>query len=377
MPDQRAAAPWAQHNYWGQFDSVAQFPNVAGSSHQSNDPQAGDTAWLDAGPNSNMYVCTDPTRGAAVWVLLGGGGGGGGFPNFQVKLVANMPYTLQASDDNCWLVFPNTGDVIVPSSLTPAPGSQSYLFYVQSVAGGGISIIGDGGAVTFVTEQPPVALGEGEVAAVALGYIAAPLNAPAAFVQSLSGQGSGSLQDAYDVGAQIDASNGPVTIEATVGVNSVPLTVRNTVPLGRMMQVEGTAGSEVFITELPGGNSRDLALRFDTDVGHSVTLNGRGPATQGTLIRIVSNNADSGPSGGIELVPGVGLGDHGSVAVRSQLASPGFQMAVRGGTPVNEETPLMLLWVDDQGVEHYTPVGIGVTDSGGNGYRVLRVPNDV
>lgn len=63
--DQRPAAPWSFNNFWGQYDTPADLPNVLGSSLQLNDVQAGDIAWVrDAGA---LYVCSVPTRGAAVW----------------------------------------------------------------------------------------------------------------------------------------------------------------------------------------------------------------------------------------------------------------------------------------------------------------------
>lgn len=73
---QRPAAPWAFHNWWGQFTTAATLPNTATSDIQvaSDELQAGDIAWAE--DTSQLYVCTDPTAGAAVWVALAGGGGG-------------------------------------------------------------------------------------------------------------------------------------------------------------------------------------------------------------------------------------------------------------------------------------------------------------
>ena len=77
IPSQRPAAPWSEHGGWGQFDDPASLPNVAGSDFQvEKDLQGGDTAWSES--DSALYVCTDPTPGAAIWVSLMGGGGGGG-----------------------------------------------------------------------------------------------------------------------------------------------------------------------------------------------------------------------------------------------------------------------------------------------------------
>lgn len=65
---QRAAAPWSNHNWHGQWSTAAQLPNVAGATSQISDLQAGDKAWVVAA--SAEYICTDPTAGAAVWVAV-------------------------------------------------------------------------------------------------------------------------------------------------------------------------------------------------------------------------------------------------------------------------------------------------------------------
>lgn len=79
---QRPAAPWSDHNYWGQYTTAATLPNRPGSDIQisSIELQEGDVAWVQ--DDGQLYVCTDPTSGAAVWEAIGtGGGGGGGEPD--------------------------------------------------------------------------------------------------------------------------------------------------------------------------------------------------------------------------------------------------------------------------------------------------------
>jgi hypothetical protein len=75
VPGQR---PWSQlnSNWQGIFDLAAQLPNVAGSSLQMGVPnvQVGDLAYV---VGVGLYVCDDPTAGAAVWNLISTGGGGG------------------------------------------------------------------------------------------------------------------------------------------------------------------------------------------------------------------------------------------------------------------------------------------------------------
>ena len=75
LPKQRPAAPWSNHNYWGQYDVSAALPNSLGADLQISDLQAGDVAWVAT--DSSLYVCTDPTFGAAVWASMGTGGAGG------------------------------------------------------------------------------------------------------------------------------------------------------------------------------------------------------------------------------------------------------------------------------------------------------------
>lgn len=67
--NQRPAAPWSYNNWWGQYATPGDLPNVLGSSLQINDVQAGDEAWvIDA---LSLYVCQVPTRNAASWVPVG------------------------------------------------------------------------------------------------------------------------------------------------------------------------------------------------------------------------------------------------------------------------------------------------------------------
>jgi len=91
IPLQRQAAPWSDHNWWGQYDDAAGLPNVAGSSFQlsSTELQRGDVAWAEA--EGALYVCSDPASQAAVWDLLGGGGGLGVSPGALVLRPGAVP----------------------------------------------------------------------------------------------------------------------------------------------------------------------------------------------------------------------------------------------------------------------------------------------
>jgi hypothetical protein len=75
ISNQRPVAPWSQHNYWGQWSTAASLPNTVGFTEggYASEIQAGDVAWAAA--EAALYVCADPTPGAAVWTALGGGGG--------------------------------------------------------------------------------------------------------------------------------------------------------------------------------------------------------------------------------------------------------------------------------------------------------------
>jgi hypothetical protein len=67
VPDQKKpVAPTSDHGYWGRFDVTSQLPNSAGATFQEPGVDYGDTAWSDQA--KVLYVCTDPTPGAAVWV---------------------------------------------------------------------------------------------------------------------------------------------------------------------------------------------------------------------------------------------------------------------------------------------------------------------
>lgn len=73
VPDQKKpVAPTSDHGYWGRFSVTGQLPNTAGASFQDTGVDYGDTAWSDE--SGALYVCTDPTAGAAVWVPSSGAG---------------------------------------------------------------------------------------------------------------------------------------------------------------------------------------------------------------------------------------------------------------------------------------------------------------
>lgn len=79
-PQQR---PWSAGNgtnWQGQVDTFADLPNSVGSPYQFGVPnvQRGDLAWVTGGI-PGLYLCTNPTPGAAIWVLVATGSGGSPF----------------------------------------------------------------------------------------------------------------------------------------------------------------------------------------------------------------------------------------------------------------------------------------------------------
>lgn len=68
LDPQRPAAPWEQGNFWGQYQTAADLVSVAGARFQLDSLQAGDIAWVV--DDGLLYVCTDPTVGAAIWMPL-------------------------------------------------------------------------------------------------------------------------------------------------------------------------------------------------------------------------------------------------------------------------------------------------------------------
>jgi hypothetical protein len=73
-PQQR---PWTVGNgtnWQGQVDAFGDLPNSAGSAYQYGVPnvQHGDLAWVTTG-FTGLYLCIDPTPGAAIWIPVSGG----------------------------------------------------------------------------------------------------------------------------------------------------------------------------------------------------------------------------------------------------------------------------------------------------------------
>jgi hypothetical protein len=75
MPNQRPAAPWSFHHWWGQWDSASDLPNSSGAAAQyGREVQAGDIAWVN--DQSRLFVCESAAVGHASWTPFSGGGMG-------------------------------------------------------------------------------------------------------------------------------------------------------------------------------------------------------------------------------------------------------------------------------------------------------------
>jgi len=127
-PNQRPAAPWSNHHWWGKYTDALTLPNMAASDTQvgSLELQAGDIAWSEA--DAALYVCTNPVAGAAVWVAIGGG-----------DIAANVSY-----DDA--LVLPPLGATNVQDAIDALKGSSP-----TSVLGWGQDNVGSSTTTRYLT----------------------------------------------------------------------------------------------------------------------------------------------------------------------------------------------------------------------------------
>ena len=60
--------PWYQHNYWGDFASTSDFPNVSGSATQSDQLNIGDVCLVTG--TAQLYICTANGQSAATWAKI-------------------------------------------------------------------------------------------------------------------------------------------------------------------------------------------------------------------------------------------------------------------------------------------------------------------
>lgn len=114
VPGQRPAAPWSDHHWWGIWTTATSLPNTAtsDSTGYGADLQEGDLAWC--ADVKELFVCTDPTPGAAVWVAIGSGTGSIGSGKYTPTItVEDGPATNQtAFGEWFWTLI---GDVMTVS----------------------------------------------------------------------------------------------------------------------------------------------------------------------------------------------------------------------------------------------------------------------
>jgi len=128
---QRPVAPWRFHHWWGQWNTAAQLPNTAAFTDggYTSEIQAGDLAWVvDV---ASLYVCTDPTPGAAVWVAIAAVGAVPSLLKFSGQFQGdNVLQVLVVITDS---LSENASDSIHGSVAYPMPACTLSKITVQPV----------------------------------------------------------------------------------------------------------------------------------------------------------------------------------------------------------------------------------------------------
>jgi len=88
-------SPRQHHSQWPNVSASTQLPNASGATIQDSALEVGDICFSIA--EGVLYVCTDATLGAAVWVDPGAASGGGGAPLTSVSLGGWYTYTQAAT----------------------------------------------------------------------------------------------------------------------------------------------------------------------------------------------------------------------------------------------------------------------------------------
>jgi hypothetical protein len=179
---QRPVAPWGFHHWWGKWSTAAELPNVAGSATQWGEIQAGDAAWVVASGGA-MYLCTDPTPGAAIWVSVPTGAAGGccdlvplvyqpgGTPSDNVYTDFGLLYTEAATRTNPVVLIDG-------SFMTPTIPAGVYNFSGWTFRSAGLEqtqlVFMDGVNATITSGYGPIAFDNLNVALDAGNMTASP-----------------------------------------------------------------------------------------------------------------------------------------------------------------------------------------------------------
>jgi hypothetical protein len=109
-------SPTESHSYWGSFALPSALPNVLGSSTQSVNLEAGDTAFSLS--DATLYVCLVPTQSAsgAVWSAIGSG-----------TIIADGEINLLLDSYASFGAPELVGAVYIPTARTVSASSRALL----------------------------------------------------------------------------------------------------------------------------------------------------------------------------------------------------------------------------------------------------------
>jgi hypothetical protein len=359
-------------------------------------------------------------------IVVGGGvAATAPFTTGQIPLIsATVPPALSDS-----VIRQVTGKIIV-GTTDPQPAATEILrtaggFISEGsaadsfIAGRGASAasvdsIAIGRAASVATSVGGIAIGAGAVVAnlgIAIGVSANAFVANSFVLiggsASFAGGGVGNSAVLIGHGATQTAGTSSVGIGATVNIaqnNAVAIgatasvTAANGVAIGNGATVTGTSSSSMSIgfgvtcanlaNALTIGASVAAYQANTVLIGHSNGFTeftvGKGnvaAAPQALLFRLTNGSGTNIAGGALTLQAGLGTGNAASARVNLAVGAPGASGATLQGaltcvaaahTATATETGLMIFDVDNGVLERVT---VGAADSGGVGFKLLRIPN--